>query len=135
MTGTLLAEVHLREGRDDVARELLDQMRSLTAAMPRYYYAPELLRVEAAWLRRAGRHADARNLLLASISTAREHGAWAFAVRSALDLAGLESPDPAVDVMLLRELHARLPVDNDTDYARGARVLLAKLDPAAAMAE
>jgi class 3 adenylate cyclase len=124
MTGTLLAEIHLREGRDNVARELLDQMRSLTASMPGYYYAPELLRVEAAWQRRAGRQADARRLLLASVRTAQQHGSLAFAVRSALELARSASPNDPGDLKLLRELYERLPVDNDTDYARDARALL-----------
>jgi tetratricopeptide (TPR) repeat protein len=36
---TLLAEVHLREGRRDAARDLLDQTRSLTRPTTGYFYA------------------------------------------------------------------------------------------------
>jgi tetratricopeptide (TPR) repeat protein len=124
MTATFLAEIHLSEGRDEVARELLDQMRSLTASMAGYYYAPELLRIEAEWLRRAGRQADARRLLLVSVRTAQQHGSLALAVRSALELARSESPDELADLKFLRELCERLPVDNVTDYARDARALV-----------
>src|SRR5205823_4118538 len=55
MIGALLADVHLRNGRRGVARDLLDETRSLTESMPAYLYAPELMRVEAEWLRLDGR--------------------------------------------------------------------------------
>jgi class 3 adenylate cyclase/tetratricopeptide (TPR) repeat protein len=124
MIGTLLAEVHLRAGRADAARELLNQMQSLSASMPGYYYAPELLRVEAKWFTDVGRPSNARKLLLASIGTAQEYGAWALAVRSALELCSSNSPDGDADLRLLEYLYERLPLDNDTDYSRDARARL-----------
>lgn len=77
MIGALLAEVHLGHGRREVARDLLAQMRSLTGSMATYFFEPELLRIEAEWLRLAGQEADAKALLLESIRTARRHGSWA----------------------------------------------------------
>jgi hypothetical protein len=124
MIGTLLAEIHLREGRRAAARDLLDQMRSLIHSMPDYFYAPELLRVEAEWLRLARQEAEARTLLLESIQTARQHGSWALAVRSALALARAPSANRDADLKRLGDLHQRLPIDNDTDYGREARALL-----------
>jgi tetratricopeptide (TPR) repeat protein len=124
MIGTMLAEIYLRQGRPEAARRLLDDVRSLTAAMPAYYYEPELLRVEAEWLRLDGRQADARRLFLESIDTARQHGSWALAIRSALGLARAASNQSEADRTLLQELNERLPVDNDTDYGREVRALL-----------
>jgi tetratricopeptide (TPR) repeat protein len=126
MIGTLLAEVHLRHGRREAARDLLDQMLSLTASMPRYFYEPELLRVEAECLRLAGQEADARRLLLQSIQTARRHGSWALAVRAALALARPPSAEHEADLKLLGDLCERLPPENDTDYRRQARAFLGR---------
>src|SRR5260370_9997261 len=105
MIGALLAEIHLCEGRLQATRDLLDQMGSLTQSMPGYFYAPELLRVEAEWLRLAGQEADARRLLLQSIRTARQHGSWALAVRSALALARAPFSNYVADLTQLRDLH------------------------------
>jgi DNA-binding SARP family transcriptional activator len=124
MIGALLAEAHLRERRSEAARDALDQAFSLTRAMPAYVFAPELLRVEAEWLRLAGRERDARRLLLRAVSTAREHGSWALAVRSALALASLPTAARGTDLKLLGELYERLPAESDTDHARRARVVL-----------
>jgi hypothetical protein len=49
--GALLAEVHLRDGRPNAARDVLDHMVSLTKSMPACVFEPELLRIEAEWLR------------------------------------------------------------------------------------
>jgi tetratricopeptide (TPR) repeat protein len=124
MIGTLLSEIHLRQRRPQAARALLDQVESLTASMPAYYYQPEVLRVEAEWQHMAGRHAEARRLLTASVRIARRHGAWALAVRSALALARSDSTDREADMMLVRDLYQQLPIDNDTDYGRAARALV-----------
>jgi class 3 adenylate cyclase/tetratricopeptide (TPR) repeat protein len=124
MLGTMLAEIHLRQGRPEAARWLLDQVRSLTASMPVHFYQPELLRVEAEWLRLAGRQADAVTLLLQSISTAQERGSWALAIRSALGLARAASSQSETDLNLLQKVYEHLPVDNDTDYGRELRALL-----------
>jgi DNA-binding SARP family transcriptional activator/tetratricopeptide (TPR) repeat protein len=124
MIGALLAEVHLRHGRPEAARAVLDQMRSLTQSMPTYFYEPELLRVEAEWLRLDGREDEARRLLLRAISTAREHGSWALAVRSALALTRPPSAAHEADLRLLADVCERLPPENDTDYGREARDLL-----------
>jgi ATP/maltotriose-dependent transcriptional regulator MalT len=124
MIGTMLAEVHLRQGRPDAASWLLKQVWSLTASMLAYYWQPELLRVEAEWLRLVGRHADARRLFLESIETARHYGTWALASRSALGLARAASSWSEADVTLLRELHQRLPADNETDHGHELRALL-----------
>jgi hypothetical protein len=86
-------------------------------------YEPELMRVEAAWLRLDGREDDARRLLLGAISTAREQGSWALAVRSALALARSPSADRA-DLTLLGDLCEHLSPENDTGYGREARALL-----------
>jgi len=126
MIGGLLAEAHLRRGRGDLACDLLVRMRTLTASMPAYFFEPELLRVEAEWLQLAGQEADARALLVESIQTARLHGSWAFAVRSALVLARLPSAENEADLRLLAELYERLPPENDTDYGREASALLGR---------
>jgi DNA-binding SARP family transcriptional activator len=124
MIGTLLAEVHLHHGRPVAARDVLDHMRSLTQSMPRFFYQPELLRVEAEWLRQDGREDDARRLLLQAISTAQKHGSWALAIRSALALARSPRARHDADLRLLGDLLERLPPDNDTAYGREARTLL-----------
>jgi ATP/maltotriose-dependent transcriptional regulator MalT len=124
MIGTVLAEVHLRQGRPEAARAQLDQVQSLTASMPAYYYQPEIYRVEAEWLHIAGRQAEARRLLIASVRAAQQHGSWALAIRSALALTQTDSTDREADLQLLRDLCQRLPVDNGTDYGRNARVVL-----------
>jgi len=124
--GTLLAEAHLRRGRREAARDLLDQMRSLTASMATYLFEPDLLRIEAEWLRLAGQEGEARQLLLQAIQTARQHGSWALAVRSALALARPPSAGHEADLRLLADLCERLPAENDTDYGREARALLGR---------
>jgi DNA-binding SARP family transcriptional activator/tetratricopeptide (TPR) repeat protein len=127
VVGTLLAEVHLRRGAREAARVVLDQMLSLTESMPKYFYEPELLRVEAEYLRLGGQEDDARRLLLRSIETACQHGSWAPAVRSALALARAPSSGhEAADLKLLGDLCDRLPAENDTDYGREARAVLAR---------
>ncbi len=126
MVGTVLAEVHLRHGRQEAARDVLDQMLSLTESMPRYFYEPELLRIEAECLRLAGQEDDARQLLLQATRTARQHGSWALAVRSALALARPPSAEHEADLKLLGDLCERLPPENDTDYGREARALLGR---------
>ena len=122
--GVLLAEVHLRNGRPEAARDVLDKTRSLTASIHTHFYEPELLRIEAEWLRLAGREDDARRLLLRAISTAQEHGSWALAVRSALALGQVSSTAHEADLKLLGELYEHLPPENDTDYGRNARAVL-----------
>ncbi len=124
MIGTLLAEVHLRHGRPDAARDVLDHMVSLTQSMPTYLYEPELRRVEAEWMRLDGREDDARRLLLRAISTAREQSSWALAIRSGLALARPRSASYKADLRLLADLYERLPPENDTDYGREAKALL-----------
>jgi tetratricopeptide (TPR) repeat protein len=126
MIGTLLAEVHLRHQRPEAARALLDRVRSLTQSMPTYFYEPEIFRVEAEWLRLDGREDESRRLLLRAIATAGEHGSWALAVRSALALSRLPSATREADLKLVADLFKRLPPENDTDYARDARALLAE---------
>jgi hypothetical protein len=110
MTGVLLAEIHLRAGRRAAARDLLDQVRSLTQSMPGYFYAPELLRVEAEWLREAGQGVDARRLLLQAIGIARQHGSSALAVRSALALAREPSAHHEADLKLLADVQRRVQI-------------------------
>jgi tetratricopeptide (TPR) repeat protein len=124
MVGTFLAEAHLRHGRPNAARDALDQVLSITRAMPTYIYEPELLRVEAEWLRLAGQEGDARRLLFQSIETARKHGSWALAVRAALALAQPALAGYEADLRLLGDVYERLPTENDTDYGREARALL-----------
>jgi ATP/maltotriose-dependent transcriptional regulator MalT len=124
MIGALLAEVHLRHRRPQAARDVLDRVLSLTRSMPRYFYEPELLRVEAELLRVTGHENHARRLLLRAISTAQEHGSWALAIRSAVALARSPSTAHDADLRLLGDLYRRLPPDNDTDYGREARTLL-----------
>jgi tetratricopeptide (TPR) repeat protein len=126
MVGSLLAEAHLRDGRREAARDLLDRMRSMTGSMDTYCFKPELLRVEAEWLRLAGQGGDARRLLVQSIETARQQGSWALAIRSALTLARAPSARHEADLRLLGDLYERLPTENDTDYGREARALLGR---------
>jgi tetratricopeptide (TPR) repeat protein len=123
VVGTLLVEAHLGQGRHEQAREVLDRMLSLTRTIPRYFYEPELLRVEAEWLRLRGEEDDARRLLLRAIETAMQHGSLALAIRSASALARSPQAD-AGDLGLLAGLSQRLPPDNNTDYGREARALL-----------
>jgi hypothetical protein len=124
MIGALLAEAHLRQGRPRAARHALDDTHALTRAMPSYVFEPELLRIEAEWLRVTGREDDARRLLLRAISIAGEHGSWALAIRSGLALALPRSAARATDLKLIADLCERLPPDNATDYGREAKVLL-----------
>jgi DNA-binding SARP family transcriptional activator len=124
MIGALLAEAYLRQGRPTEARDALDDAWSLTRTMPSYVFEPELLRIEAEWLCMGGREDDARRLLLRAISTAREHGSWALAIRSALALARPRSAVRVGDLKLLGDLCERLPPDDATDYGREARALL-----------
>ena len=77
-------------------------------------------------LRLDGREGEGRRLLLRGICTAREHGSWALAVRSALALSRLPSATREDDLKLLADLFERLPPENDTDYAHHARALLAE---------
>jgi DNA-binding SARP family transcriptional activator len=128
MIGTLLAEAHLRYQRPEAARALLGQVRSLTQSMPTYFYGPEIFRIEAELLRLDGREDKSRQLLLRAISTARNHGAWALAVRSALALSRLPSGTREADLRLLADLLERLSPENDTDYERDARGLLGERD-------
>jgi tetratricopeptide (TPR) repeat protein len=121
---TLLAEIHIRRGRREAARDLLDQTRSQTVSMATCFFEPELLRVEAHWLVLVGREDEARQLLLRAIATAREHGSWAFAVRAAVALAHARSAEHAADLKVLAELCEHLPPENDTDYGREAQALL-----------
>jgi hypothetical protein len=127
MIGVLLAEIYLDEGRPAAARDLLDRMRPLVEPIGGYFYAPELLRVEAEWLRQARQEADARKVLLQSIQTARQHGSWALAVRSAVALLRAPSADREADLKLLGDVQQCLAVDNDTDYGRAAGALLASM--------
>ena len=120
----MLAETQLWQGRPEAARSILDQVRLLTASMTAYYYQPELLRIEAEWLRLAGRQTDARTLFMESVDIARQQGSWALAIRAALGLARAASIPSDADLDLLHQLYRRLPVDNDTDYGRDAEVLL-----------
>ena len=90
MIQSMLAEIHLRQGRPEAAGALLDQLRSLRASMPAYHYEPELLRAEAEWLPLAGRQADTRKLLLKSSGTARQHSSWALAIRPRAWACGIE---------------------------------------------
>jgi DNA-binding SARP family transcriptional activator len=124
MVGTVLADVHARQGRRRAARDALNHVLSLTQSMPAYFYEPELLRVEAELLRLGEQEDDARRLLLRSIETARQHGSWALAVRSALALARTPSAAHEADLRLLDDLYERLPAENETDYRREARSLL-----------
>ena len=128
MIGTLLAEAHLRHERPEAARAVLGQVRSLTQSMPTYFYAPKIFRVEAELLRLDGREDKSRRLLLRAISTARDHGSWALAVRSALALSRLPSATRQADLSLLADLFERIPPENDTYYERDARALLGESD-------
>ncbi len=125
MIATLLAEVHIRQGRDARGRELLDHMRSLTESKPPCLFEPEFLRVEAQWLARAGQEEQARRLLLEAVATAQQHGSLALAIRAALALARGPSTEHQADLTLLRTLCGRLPRDNFTDYRRDAQSLMA----------
>jgi DNA-binding SARP family transcriptional activator/tetratricopeptide (TPR) repeat protein len=128
--GAILAEAHLRHERPDAARSLIDQIRPLAESMHTCTFEPELLRVEAEWLRRAGREADARRLLLQATETAQEQGSWALAVRAAVDLTRTSSAKREADLRLLGDLFDRLPAENDTDYARNAKALLPRFGTA-----
>jgi ATP/maltotriose-dependent transcriptional regulator MalT len=119
MIGALLAEVHLRHGRPDAARDVLDQMISMTQSMPTHLYEPELRRVEAEWMRLDGREDDARRLLLRAISTAREQSSWALAIRSGLALARPLSSSYKADLRLLADLYEHLL--QKTTQSTGAR--------------
>jgi tetratricopeptide (TPR) repeat protein len=60
LIAALLSEVHMRHGRREAARDLLDQMRSLTESKPTCVFEPEFLRAEAQWLGLAGQEDEAR---------------------------------------------------------------------------
>jgi ATP/maltotriose-dependent transcriptional regulator MalT len=124
MIAALLAEVHMRQDRHEAARDLLDQMRSLTESKPPCLFEPEFLRAEAQWLVITGQEDKARRLLLQAITTAQEHGSLALAVRAALALAHIPSAEHGADLKLLSELCERLPPENHTDYRREAQSLV-----------
>jgi hypothetical protein len=102
-------------------------MRPLAESMQTCTFEPELLRVEAEWLRAAGQELEARRLLLQAVSTARRHGSWGLAVRAAVQLARTSSPDRESDFRRLADLCDRLPPENDTAYGREARRLLGRV--------
>ena len=83
------------------------------------------MRVEAELLRLDRREDDARRLLLRAVSTARKHGSWALEIRSALALARSPTAERDADVTLLADLCERVPPENDTDYRREARAVIA----------
>jgi class 3 adenylate cyclase len=124
LIAALLSEVHMRHGRSEAARDLLDQMRSLTASKPTCVFEPEFLRVEAQWLSFTGQENEARRVLLQAIATAQEHGSLALAVRAALALARTPSAQNGADLKLLGELCERLPPENDTEYRWEAQTLV-----------
>ena len=124
LIAALLAEVHMSQGRDGAARDLLDQMRSQTESKPPCLYEPEFLRVEAQWLDGAGQEREARRLLLDAITTAQENGSLALAIRAALALARTPSGEHETDLVLLGELCDRLPPENDTGYRREAQSIV-----------
>jgi DNA-binding SARP family transcriptional activator/tetratricopeptide (TPR) repeat protein len=126
LIGTVLAEVHLRLGRREAARAVLDDARALADSMRTYFYESELLRVEAEWFRLEGSEADARRLFLRAIETAREHGSWALAVRAAVQLVRTSEVERDADLKLLVDLCDRLPPENDTEYRREANDVLAR---------
>ena len=82
MIGTMLAEIHMHQGRPGAARALLDLVQSLTSSMPGYYYQPEIQRVEAEWLYTAGRNVEARRTARSAAADAEhpqnrnEHAAY-----------------------------------------------------------
>ena len=99
-------------------------MGSRAKSMQRCTFEPELLRIEAEWLGLGGQAPDARRLLLRAIRTAQEHGSLALALRAAVQLARIPSPDRESDLRGLADVCERLPAENDTDYRREARVIL-----------
>jgi tetratricopeptide (TPR) repeat protein len=105
----ILAEAYLCAERPDSARSLLDEMRPLAESMETCTFEPELLRVEAEWLRLAGQEHDARQLLHRTIRTAREHGSLALALRAAVQLARKPSAQRDSDLDRLEDLCNRLP--------------------------
>jgi class 3 adenylate cyclase len=124
MAAGLLAEVHMRQGRHDTARALLDQMRSLTESKPPCLFEPEFLRLEAQLLTLAGEDAEARRLLHQAVATAQQQGSLAFAIRAAHALASSPSPDNRADLTLLSAMCDRLPLENDTAYRHDAQSLV-----------
>lgn len=124
MAAGLLAEVHMRQGRHDTARALLDQMRSLTESKPPCLFEPEFLRLEAQLLTSAGEDAEARRLLHQAVATTQQQGSLAFAIRAAHALASSPSPDNRADLTLLSAMCDRLPLETDTAYRRDAQSLV-----------
>jgi class 3 adenylate cyclase/tetratricopeptide (TPR) repeat protein len=124
MTAALLSEVHIRQGRHEAARALLDQMRSLTESKPACVFEPDFLRAEAQWLGLTGQVNESRRVLHQAIATALEHGSLTLAVRAALALAQTPSAQNAADLKLLSELCERLPPENNTAYRREAQALV-----------
>jgi len=125
--GAILAEAYLCAERPDATRSLLDEMRPLAESMQTCTFEPELLRVEAEWLRLAGQERDARRLLIRTIRTARERGSLALALRAAVQLARKPSAQRDSDLDRLEDLCDRLPPENDTDYGREAKVILGRV--------
>jgi hypothetical protein len=83
--------------------------------MPAYLYEPELLRVEAEWLRVRSRDGESRRLLSGA--------AWfvGFGVSSALALTHLPSAACAADLRLLDERSATTARQSSTSFACGGR--------------
>ena len=129
LIAAFLAEVHMRTGRHEAAKRALDQMRSLTASKPSSLFEPDVLRIEAQWLAGLGDDDGATQLLLRAIATADEHGSPVLAIRAASALvqaaSGRNAREQQGDLRLLRDLCARLPSENDTEYRRAAERLIA----------
>jgi DNA-binding SARP family transcriptional activator len=125
LTAALLAEALLRRDQPQAAEAVIRQMLSLSETVGIYFGTPEILRVEAHYLASHGREDQARRRLLDAISTARKQGSWALALRAALTLVRMASPDAKADVNMLAELYRRLPADNDFHDTQNARALLA----------
>jgi DNA-binding SARP family transcriptional activator len=128
--GAILAEAHIRAEMGHAARVLIDRLRPLASSMQRCTFEPELLRVDAECRRLAGHEQEARRLLRAAIDQAEKHGSWALAIRAAVQLARISSAEPGRELDRLAELSDRLPPQNDTEYAREARLLLDSRQPA-----
>jgi predicted ATPase len=125
----LLAECALADGRVDEADEALAHARRPTRAGRDFFYAPELLRLDALVQAETGEADAALARLDAATGSARYLGALSLELRAAttrvqLALRGIGEADPAAHG--LADVLSQLPEGAGTEDVRRGHALLAQ---------
>jgi predicted ATPase len=128
----LFAEAHLRAGRLDEARAVLDRCKMLVETSGERYHEAEIRRVDAALVlaeaggltgASEGARRNAAALLQAAVERARSQGALAFELRAAMALARVRPDEPSRSC--LASVIASFPEGSDAVDLQEARGVLA----------